>query len=1691
MNNFHMREGKVEFRWKRWRNKKRQEVSSCLMVLFSGMVLLGGGGVALAGPTGGQITGGTGSISQTGPTTDVDQTSNVLNINWQDFSIGVNETVNFNQPDANAIAINRVIGGVPSQLAGALNANGRVFILNSAGITFTGTSHVNVGALLATTAMTVNGDPTKAASYSGSGYGSVVNQGEITISNGGFAILAAPYVQNTGFIKADLGTIALAGTNSFTLDLSGTGLINFVVPAGAVEKIVSAGKAVGVDNSGTLQARSGQVIISASVASEVMNAVVNLNGIVDADAFAPNGTGGSVLVTAADNINIDGQVTARGDGTGAGGQIVTHAGEDDAIGALAFVSAAGGATGKGGLIEVSGKQVGLGGNIDAGSGGSLLIDPTNITIISGGTGSIAGSQIGEFFLQNQLRHNVSVSLVANQNVEFQALTTDHRLVGGNGNLSITAGATTIGNIVIDGTNDAIVQGGGFIHLTANGGFIGDASHALSLTTGISNSVAAQGVTQAGDIVLNAGNDIYVKNVTVLSSGAGNLHALFSANAGHSFHAGGQIDVEALASGVGLQVADAEIHINAANHIDLHGITDLANAFEAGGGGNVFANAIVSLNGSQVMDSGNLTLAAQVGGHSGFSFVANADLEISNAGSVKGPVTVTGGAIDVSAKANVFSASNVIANARAHFGSVGEVTLDSVSVDAQVQADKVGFAQAIASFSVEGRAIDIAGNAVVNASANNQNLGRSASASANLFLWASSGNASVLGNVSVTALALNGGGSKDADAFARLDLAAQGAVDVGGDVTVTANAQTLHLASGDSSTPNASAIANFSGFSGGVHLHRNLDVEEVASSLNTDSVTANARANLNTFFGSIEIDGSTKAVADARTNAHTFFSTARGAQASASLLIHSEGHVELGAITVTADAEDLGNFQARAVAKASILSNTGSIDILGDVDVEANAQDPAGNSAYANAQFFANGLFGVEIGFRGSSESPAIVGDVTVKAIADNGGSGNASALAGLTLNTKVGPVGVIGNVAVNASAHGSGGGNAVANAIADIAAGSGLASGSIQIGAFSSGEGLLGGNVAVTANAFEGGGGAALTLAELTLDPGTIHVFGDLVVSAQASGLGVPPGGIAASANAQLVFSGANKIEVDGDMSILASAINNGHGQVKAQGGVAFGSASSIQLAGVTIDVKALNLGAGSGGAKANASFIATNPSVTVQLDALNLQAQASSHGGGNATANAVGKITQQTLSISGDVTVNAVAFRSGGTGNAIALADLELVAGSSGLFVGGNVQVTAHATDHGAGFAQANANALFASPPSSVHVAGGLLVSADSNIGGKPGNPAASANAELVFEGSGRVEVDGAMSIVAHGTNFGPGQVKAEGDVDFGATTSIDLADVTIDVKARNLGNGSGGAKANAFFVATSNLTFHLDSLNLQAQASSHGGANATAHASGNIRQGNISIIGDVTVNAVAISQGEAGNALAQANLFLHASSGSITVGGHVDVNASAEDLHPGPGNAQANAIASLDASSSGIPTDIRIGSGHVTANALSNGPGAAKALAEFTFDPASIHVSGDLDVKANALGTMGNAGTIAASANAQLIFADADRIEVDGAMLVQAHGTNLGQGKVTAKGSVDFGTATSIDLADVTIDVKALNLGSGSGGAMARASFDATAGISLHIDSLNLQAQASSHGGEGASAQALGQISQGSLSIPGAVSE
>ncbi len=206
---------KTRFHWRLVKRNKRA-VSLFSRVLFFSAAALATAGIASAEPTGGTITSGSGTITQQGTATNIDQATQRLDIDWRTFSTRVNESINFAQPNASAIAVNRVTGGVPSELRGALNANGRVFIINNSGITFHGTSQVNVGALMATTASTVDVDG-DSFGFAHDGYSQVINHGNITVSDGGFAILAAPYVANTGVIKANLGQVQLASAQAYSL----------------------------------------------------------------------------------------------------------------------------------------------------------------------------------------------------------------------------------------------------------------------------------------------------------------------------------------------------------------------------------------------------------------------------------------------------------------------------------------------------------------------------------------------------------------------------------------------------------------------------------------------------------------------------------------------------------------------------------------------------------------------------------------------------------------------------------------------------------------------------------------------------------------------------------------------------------------------------------------------------------------------------------------------------------------------------------------------------------------------------------------------------------------------------------------------------------------------------------------------------------------------------------------------------------------------------------------------------------------------------------------------------------------------------------------------------------------------------------------------------------------------------------
>ena len=99
---------------------------------------------------GGTVTAGEAAISGEGTARVlITQTSERAFIDWQRFSIGAGETTRFVQPDAQALAANRVVGADPSEIFGTLEANGRVVLINRNGVLFGRDARVDTAGLLA------------------------------------------------------------------------------------------------------------------------------------------------------------------------------------------------------------------------------------------------------------------------------------------------------------------------------------------------------------------------------------------------------------------------------------------------------------------------------------------------------------------------------------------------------------------------------------------------------------------------------------------------------------------------------------------------------------------------------------------------------------------------------------------------------------------------------------------------------------------------------------------------------------------------------------------------------------------------------------------------------------------------------------------------------------------------------------------------------------------------------------------------------------------------------------------------------------------------------------------------------------------------------------------------------------------------------------------------------------------------------------------------------------------------------------------------------------------------------------------------------------------------------------------------------------------------------------------------------
>src|SRR5579859_3240741 len=337
--------------------------------------------MALANPTGGQVVGGSATINTPNANaTVVNQTSQNAAINWQQFSVGANQYVQFIQPNSSAVVLNRVVGSNPSSIFGNITANGQVFLINPNGILFAPGASLDVAGLVASTQDISTAD-FMAGRYqflkgSGAIDASVINQGSISTTPNGYVVLAGDYVENDGVIQAQSGRVLLAAGGGTTLTLDQTnGLIAYSIDSATLARLA------GVKNAGEISAAGGAVVMTADVANALTATAVNNSGFVSARSIQSR-DGVIVLAATGGDIENSGTLDASASQAGvAGGTIIIRGDKHTDLEPTSMIDASGDAA-RGGFVEVSGHGLTLRGQTNLGHGGSLLLDPANLKIVT-------------------------------------------------------------------------------------------------------------------------------------------------------------------------------------------------------------------------------------------------------------------------------------------------------------------------------------------------------------------------------------------------------------------------------------------------------------------------------------------------------------------------------------------------------------------------------------------------------------------------------------------------------------------------------------------------------------------------------------------------------------------------------------------------------------------------------------------------------------------------------------------------------------------------------------------------------------------------------------------------------------------------------------------------------------------------------------------------------------------------------------------------------------------------------------------------------------------------------------------------------------------------------------------------------------------------------------------------------------
>lgn len=284
---------------------------------------------AWANPVGPTVSHGQATFNTQGKVLTVTNSPGSI-INWQGFSIAAGETTRFVQQNAASAVLNRVIGSEASSILGALQSNGRVFLINPNGIIFGAGALIDTAGLVASTLNIMDADFLNGKLRFGPNpeAKALSNAGEIRTPAGGRVLLISPEgVTNSGIIHTPQGEVILAAGKSVELTDSANPEVRVEVSAPEAKalnlgKIVSESGKVGIY--GSMTVNSGIVSADSAIVGE--NGKIVFRASRDATLTAGSVTtanganGGSVEVSSGGTTLVAGQVQAKGS-SGAGGEV--------------------------------------------------------------------------------------------------------------------------------------------------------------------------------------------------------------------------------------------------------------------------------------------------------------------------------------------------------------------------------------------------------------------------------------------------------------------------------------------------------------------------------------------------------------------------------------------------------------------------------------------------------------------------------------------------------------------------------------------------------------------------------------------------------------------------------------------------------------------------------------------------------------------------------------------------------------------------------------------------------------------------------------------------------------------------------------------------------------------------------------------------------------------------------------------------------------------------------------------------------------------------------------------------------------------------------------------------------------------------------------------------------------------------